>query len=176
MSADEDTEIEEEIEFPESEVETAASESETPAPAQVEQAPKSFLDDPYEFEQCTITAQIVLLPDDGHECGREVMIGVRNHQDAYILQVFRLADLALPEPLLTMLGELREQLPARAVAKAMRDAEKANHQKDVDQARARVTTTQAKPATPAPAPKPAVAQKYAGKKPTADQLALFGKI
>lgn len=82
-----------------------------------------LLDDPYKFDECTITVQLTMLPNDGHADGREVMVGVRNHADPFIMGIFRLNELPLPDGIRALLDELQEQLPARELAKAMRAAE-----------------------------------------------------
>ena len=51
------------------------------APAKPEKIVNPVLADPYEFDQCTVAIQIVLLPSDADAHGREVVIGVRTHQD-----------------------------------------------------------------------------------------------
>lgn len=102
----------------------AATAAATPAAIPVAAKPANpLLDDPYEFDQCTITVQMTMLPDDGHQDGREVMVGVRNHADQFIMGIFRLGELPMPDGINSLLDQLREQLPARELAKAMRDAE-----------------------------------------------------
>jgi hypothetical protein len=77
--------------------------------------------DPYDFDQCTITLQIVLLPDDDNEHGRNVVIAVRNHQDAPVIRSFRMDQVALGQTLTDMLDDLRNVLTARAMDKVMKD-------------------------------------------------------
>ena len=52
-----------------------------PAPAKHE----ASVEEPYDFERCTIQIGLQLLPDDGDPAGRPVVVGVRNHADAPIV-------------------------------------------------------------------------------------------
>ncbi len=95
-----------------------------PAP---EKKPEGIEEDPYVWGQCTITAQIVWLPDG------VVMLGVRNHLDTPLVSVLsgdelvtlpgHTAELPIPsaETIANLLAQLREALPLRAQAKATRD-------------------------------------------------------
>ncbi len=69
---------------------------------------------PYKFEQCTVQIAIQLLPDDGREGGRPVIVGVRSHLDAPIVRAITLNNLgALPPIVVELLDELRCELPKR---------------------------------------------------------------
>lgn len=109
-------------------------------------------EDPYEFDKCLITIAMALMPDDGHPDGREVMVGVRNHQDEPVLAMYRLSDLMpLPDPVQQLIEQLKEQLPARSA----KVAEKKAQAKEAEQKRkaARGKTVKAaakKPEKPKP--------------------------
>ena len=121
VTVDEET-IEAGDDLPEPDSEDQSAPPAAPAPM-VDTNP--LTGDPYEFEQCTISVQIILLPDDGDPRGREVVIGVRNHQDAPIIRAFRFSDVPLASPVTDLLEELRAELATRELAKQKRDAEAA---------------------------------------------------
>ena len=119
-------------------------------------------DDPYEFEQCLITVAMALKPDDGSPDGRMVMLGVRNHQDAPILDTCRLSDLMpLPDPVQQLLEQLKDQLPARSEKAAERKAKAEEAKKKL--------ASKSKPAAKTPPP---VKSKKA-EKPTPTSMNLF---
>jgi hypothetical protein len=162
------------------EPETVDNLTEQPAPAAAP-APITPVDtnpltsDPYDFEACTIAIQVMLLPSDGHQQGREVVIAVRNHQDMPIIRAFRLADVSLASPITDLLEELRADLATRAAAKQQREAEAAAvKQKQAEESAARSAkakqTQKPAPAKPEPKPEPA----KVGKEPSKAQLSLFG--
>lgn len=129
--------------------------------------------EPYDLGLCTVTIQIVLLPIDGDK-ERQVMVGVRNHQDPWILETYSLPDLPLPPNIWRMLQILKAELPARQLAKEMRDAEAAK-KPEAKPAPTPKAPEKVKPKEkPAPpklvVPKPATSNKT----PSADQIALFG--
>ena len=176
-----DDEIDEEA-VVEEESEAAGPEEAAPeaAPVIAQDEPKNLLTDPYEFDNCTISIQIVLLPADGSELGREVMIGVRNHQDPPIIRVFRESEVALASPVTDLLEELRGELDARKMANAVRMADEAK--KKAEQKPATAKAPQAEKPAPKPVekkPAPVVVKKVApvkkvGKEPSKEQLSLFG--
>jgi hypothetical protein len=137
------------------------------------------LDDPYDFEQCQVTAAITWLPADGDPRGRPVLAGVRTHLDAPILRVYREANLplaALPAILESLLAELRQQLPERQADRRKREAEA--------QRKPKAAARKAAPAAPHPEKKPegpsqAAAHPTAapaGRPPTQAQLSLFDTL
>jgi hypothetical protein len=72
---------------------------------------------PYEFDKCTVQIAIQLLPNDGDTNGRQVLVGVRSHQDAPILRLMRWNELgALPLTVMDMVEQLQSELPAREQA------------------------------------------------------------
>ncbi len=110
---------------------------------------------PYEFDKCTIQIAIQLLPEDGDAKGRPVLLGVRTHLDAPIVQVLRLSELGeLPPTINTLVYQLKSELPAREQATKERiEKEK------LESLQRRLTT--AKPprhSKPAPPPKPKTVQ------------------
>ncbi len=133
--SDEDVEENLEDQSQESESDEAQNKDEAPSdeqeiqsqPAQKESLPnaKSKSDDdedqrcelekqPYKFEQCTVQIAIQLLPDDGREGGRAVIVGVRSHLDAPIVRATSLNKLgALPPIVVDLLDELRGEMPKR---------------------------------------------------------------
>ena len=146
------------------------------APAKPEKIVNPVLADPYEFDQCTVAIQIVLLPNDGDAHGREVVIGVRTHQDTPIIRVFRLDQVPLGAPITNLLEELRAQLPSRAMEKIERETKEAKKRKPAPAparptANANTTTSSSTKTTP-----PLVTPKKAGKEPTEGQLSMFNEI
>lgn len=91
-----------------------------------ETEPTPITDLPYDFDQCTISISLVLLPDDGEEGGRPAVITVQNHRDAPIVLYERFDNLLLPSQIATALSELREDMPNRKIAhmKAEEDKKK----------------------------------------------------
>jgi hypothetical protein len=100
---------------------------------------------PYEFDQCTITIGIQLLPADGDPLGRLVVVGVRSHADPPIIRMVRESELSLPEILKSLLAQLAAELPARQEA---RQAAEAKARADEEARKAKVART-SKPAKPA---------------------------
>jgi predicted RNA methylase len=90
--------------------EEAAKASEIAKPSQLKYEPG---EEPYDPKFCTINIAIQLQPDDGHEKGRSVLIGIRSHGDTPTLQFCRLSEIELPEPVLKMINDLIKQFPER---------------------------------------------------------------
>lgn len=184
LSADAQTEIAEE-----SEIEGIAEGSSPATTITTSSAPEKVVNpvtaDPYEFDQCTIAVQIVLLPYDGNEHGREVMVGVRNHQDAPIIRVFRMDEIQLPEAVTGLLDELRSQLPMRAMEKIQRETK----EKEAKKRKPATTTSSTRPLTntvsspyptgtmsSVPTASPVVPTAKTGKQPSPGQLDMFNAI
>ncbi|MBI3913764.1 MAG: hypothetical protein HY327_06210 [Chloroflexi bacterium] len=71
----------------------------------------------YDFDHCTVQIALQLLPADDNPSGRMVVIGVRSHLDTPILRVARWNELGvLPSLVMTLLDELKAELPAREQA------------------------------------------------------------
>ncbi len=69
---------------------------------------------PYKFEQCTVQIAVQLLPDNGREGGRRVIVGVRSHLDAPIVRATSLNELgSLPPVVIELLDELKGEMPKR---------------------------------------------------------------
>ena len=107
---------------------TAASHSSPPLSPTTRILPDE--DEPYVFNDCTVTINIQLLPDDGDADGREVIIAVSSHIEGPLVELTRLRLLGeLPPPIaelvmlhegrLLALGEARaEQRQRETTAKA----------------------------------------------------------
>ena len=125
--------------------------------------PKSVLEQqPYEFEKCTIQIAIQLLPDDGDAKGRPILLGLRSHLDAPIVQMLRLSELEpVPLALLALIEQLKSELPTREqaakerLAKAQEEALRKNQMVKASGKRGKTTSAKPEP-PPAPAPKPSV--------------------
>jgi hypothetical protein len=73
--------------------------------------------EPYDWDRCTISLSVTLLPRDGNPRGRATLIGARTHEDAPIIACVRSPDIpALSGPLVELLDQLKGQLPARRAA------------------------------------------------------------
>ena len=66
---------------PADEDEAAANRPSTSTPAQC----AARVEEPYDFDRCTIQIGLQLLPDDGDPAGRPIVVGVRNHADAPVI-------------------------------------------------------------------------------------------
>ena len=100
----------------EAELEDGAGESTASVPAPAKREAK--VEEPYDFDRCTIQIGLQLLPDDGDPAGRAVVVGVRNHTDAPIVVLTRLATLEpLPQLVNELLNRLRAELPERKTAR-----------------------------------------------------------
>ncbi|AGY57989.1 hypothetical protein [Gloeobacter kilaueensis] len=77
-------------------------------------------DEAYDFERCTVTLTLQLLPDDGNALGRQVVCGVRSHNDPPIIDTLRLSELQLPPVLTSLLEQLAATYPARQIARQRR--------------------------------------------------------
>jgi hypothetical protein len=85
-----------------------------PASAAVGEAQEA---EPYDWERCTISLSVTLLPRDGDPRGRATLIGARTHDDTPIIACVRSPDIpALSGPLVELLDQLKGQLPARRAA------------------------------------------------------------
>jgi hypothetical protein len=73
--------------------------------------------EPYDWDRCTISLSVTLLPRDADPRGRATLIGARTHEDAPIIACVRSPDIpALSGPLVELLDQLKGQLPARRAA------------------------------------------------------------
>lgn len=124
------SEVDEEDQEPTKEAGTTATPSSlTPgAPAHSVDGKAPITEDPYDFEQCTVTFTFTLLPADGDARGRRVVISARNHLDAPIFAEgeWRLADLvgeqAMPNVSVELAQRIVAALPARAQARQAKQA------------------------------------------------------
>ena len=128
MSELEEEGEEEEI-IAEEESEAAGAEEKT-APANAP-AGNPLAADPYDFDKCTITMQVVLLPEDGHAQGRNVIIAVRNHQDAPVIRSYRMDEVDFGETLGGILDDLRGVVMGRAMDKILKDTKVKKAKKEV---------------------------------------------
>jgi hypothetical protein len=163
--------------------ESAAS---VPAPARRE----AKIEEPYDFDRCTIQIGLQLLPDDGDPAGRPVVVGVRNHADVPIVAFTRLSALGpLPQAVTELLDRLRAELPARKTAKeeaadrkkaeeeaakARREAARAKPRSDAKSAPKKVKgLAQAPESGPAPSSAPVVAAPLFDAPKASEQISLF---
>jgi hypothetical protein len=130
------------------------------APTDAAQQAQSSADDeptaspvePYDFNRCTITMGIQLLPlaEGGDPKERQAIIGVRNYDDPPILRMGRWEDLATGFRFISqeLLDQLRADLPARERARQEREAqaraEEQTRQERAAQLRAETAARQAK--------------------------------
>ncbi len=78
-----------------------------------EPLPDPLVDDPYEWERCTITIRYSLLPD------HTVSVSVHNHKDEPIVRTFPEAEMSLPEGINSVVGVLQTLWPTSAVSATM---------------------------------------------------------
>jgi hypothetical protein len=78
-----------------------------------EPTPNPLLEDPYEWERCTITITYALLPD------QTVSVSVYNHKDEPLLKTFTQAEVSLPPSLDSLLEKLRGIWPTNTVSATM---------------------------------------------------------
>lgn len=97
-------------------------------------------DEPFVVDRCTVTIALTLQPDDGHRDGRQVLIGVRSHNEVPLIGIARLNELQLPGEIVTLLEKYELELPARGQAQAEKLAqEEARRQADEAKRKARAT-------------------------------------
>ena len=115
--------------------------------------PEAAVEEPYDFDHCTIQIGLQLLPDDGDPAGRRVVVGVRNHADAPIVALTRLSTLgSLPQVVNNLLDQLRADLPMRQKAREEAAARK-KAEEDAARARREAARTKSKASSARPAPK-----------------------
>jgi hypothetical protein len=114
---------------------------------------EAAVEDPYDFDHCTIQIGLQLLPDDGDPAGRAIVIGVRNHADAPIVALTRLATLGpLPQVVTELLERLRADLPERKTAREQTAVRKRT-QEEAARAGREAATAKPGPGTASPAPR-----------------------
>ncbi len=130
------------------EEEAVKSAASVPAPAKRE----AKVEEPYDFDRCTIQIGLQLLPNDGDPAGRSVVVGVRNHTDAPIVALTRLATLEpLPRLVLELLDRLRADLPMRqrtsedAAARKKAEEEAARARREATRSKSKVSNTKPTP-------------------------------
>lgn len=130
----------------------AASRPSTPLPPSSRVLPDE--DEPYVFKDCTVTISIQLLPDDGDEDGREVIIGVSSHIEGPLLELTRLRLLgALPPPVAELVRLHEERLPGLGEARAGQRQRETASKSSAARSKTTVRGANGKAATPAkPAP------------------------
>ncbi|MEH2067906.1 MAG: hypothetical protein V7K47_07020 [Nostoc sp.] len=97
----------------------------------------------YEFSNCPITVNLQIFPEDGSPEGRQILIGIRNHQDPPIFKSHRLNDFAdIPQLLNELFVQLQAELPARLVAAIEREQQIEPLPKDKDSAEKPKTKSQ----------------------------------
>ena len=134
---------------PADEDEAATNTPSTSTPAQC----MARVEEPYDFDRCTIQIGLQLLPDDGDPAGRPVVVGVRNHADAPIVALTRLSTLGpLPQVVTELLDRLRAELPERKIAKEEAAARKKSEE-EAAKARREAARSKSKSSSTKPAPK-----------------------
>jgi hypothetical protein len=105
----------------------APTDTAQPAQSSADAEPTASPVEPYDFNRCTITIGIQLLPlaEGGDPKERQAIIGVRNHNDPPILRMGRWEDLATGFRFIAqeLLDQLRADLPARERARQEREAQ-----------------------------------------------------
>ncbi len=152
---------------------------------------ESPVEEPYDFDHCTVQIGLQLLPDDGDPAGRPVVVGVRNHADAPIVALTRLSTLGpLPQVVTELLDRLRADLPVRqraseeAAARKKAEDEAARARREA--ARSKSRASNAKPAPkkvnpldqapesgPTPSSAPAVTAPTFDAPKASEQISLF---
>lgn len=188
-NADEQVEVED----------TNAPTAKSPIRTTIKVAPE---DEPYLPGQCTVSIVLTLQPNDEHPDGRQVLIGVRSHDEEPLIGLARLNSLSLPGEIVQLLERYEVSLPALGQAKAERETQEKAKQEQAEARRkqaqakkaaqgAKAETSKAKKAMLAPppeAPQPAVLATPStpaaeGTSPTSDtapapapaaQITLFG--
>ena len=85
-----------------------------PAQAEGERLSETWDELPYEFDNCVVDLRIVLLPSDGGEGGRDVIVSATTHTDDPLILALRESELGqLPAPLAALVGRLKDVLPER---------------------------------------------------------------
>ncbi len=148
-----DTAPEDDASQGDAELEDDAGESAASVPAPAKREAK--VEEPYDFDRCTIQIGLQLLPDDGDPAGRPVVVGVRNHADAPIVTLTRLATLGpLPQVVNNLLDQLRADLPMRQQAREEAAARK-KAEEDAAKARREAARSKSQSSNIKPAPKKA---------------------
>ena len=78
-----------------------------------EPAPNPLVEDPYDWERCTITIRYSLLPD------HTVSVSVHNHKDEPIVRTFPEAEMSLPEGINSAVAMLQTIWPTSTVSATM---------------------------------------------------------
>ena len=78
-----------------------------------EPVPNPLLDDPYEWDQCTITVVYVLLPD------QTVSLSIHNHKDEPIVKTFAALEVPLPEKISSVMATLQAIWPDSTASATM---------------------------------------------------------
>lgn len=78
-----------------------------------EPIPNPLLEDPYEWERCTITVIYALLPD------QTVSVSVYNHKDEPLVKTFTQAEVSLPPSISSVIEKLRGIWPTSTVSATM---------------------------------------------------------
>ncbi len=74
---------------------------------------------PYDFNRCVVDVRIILLPCDGDEAGRDVILSATTHEDDPLIVAIKADELGtLPAPLAALVEQLKESLPERGRANA----------------------------------------------------------
>jgi hypothetical protein len=92
-------------------------------------------DEAYVPGQCTVSIVLTLQPNDGHPDGRQVLIGVRSHDEEPLIGASRLNNLPLPGEIVGLLERYELNLPALGQARAERETQEKAKQVDAESKR-----------------------------------------
>ncbi len=109
--------------------ETTSPEVKSPIRTTIKFTPE---DEPYIPGQCTVSIVLTLQPNDGHPDGRQVLIGVRSHDEEPLISASRLNNLPLPGEIVGLLERYELNLPALGQLKAEKEAPDKVRQADAE--------------------------------------------
>jgi hypothetical protein len=133
-----------------------------------------FANEPYTFEQCTITLTLQFWPEDSDPQGRLVLVSARNHRDSPLISLARVTELGpLPPQAAELLERLRAELPERERAHAEREAERKQAAVKTPPASRKGKPVSKPPAAAPQPPKPPQAVQPPQAANTPEQLGMF---
>ncbi len=144
------------------------------APAATQATPRTAIlpdeDEPYLFRDCTVTVTMQLLPDDGHEDGREVILCVSSHIEGPLIEITRLNKVGPFSPLVNaLLKQHEERLPTLGEERA-RQRELESSKASSSRSKTTVRPGASRTSTGA---RPGASSGKAGGAPSGEQTSLF---